>query len=260
MRSPTSVVLIGALAATLARPAGQSLTPGRNEVPLRGTTQEVYFYSGAPGAATRPLVLFAPGDGGFHGFAYTIAGAIASWGYDVCGLDTKLYLESFTRQRVLQPQEVTADIRTLARELAGPERSVLLVGWSEGAALMLLGAAGDDKSGYAGLITIGLGMSNVLGWRLADDLTYLTRRRPTEPSFSSLPYMPRVTPLPLAMIQSTKDEYVSGADAATLYGAARDPKRFVPIDAADHRFEGNQSAFFAHLKESLAWISQLSSR
>ncbi len=227
---------------------------GRNSVAVRGVPQDVYYYPGGSGGGGRPCVLFAPGDGGWRGFAVTVATQVAGWGYDFFGLDTKSYLESFSRKSKLKEADVMGDIRTLADAIRG-KRGVALIGWSEGAGLMTLAAAAPSKDAYTGVITMGLGNENVLGWRLVDTLTYLTKRRPGEPTFFALSYMPRVAPLPLVMIQSSNDEYVGKDEAARLFGAAREPKRFVQVDARNHRFDGAQPEFFRQLRQALEWIT-----
>ena len=128
-----------------------------------------------------------------------------------------------------------------------------LIGWSEGAGLTTLAAAAPSRGAYAGLITMGLGDKNVLGWRFSDNLTYLTRKPPNEPTFSALSYMRQIAPLPLVMLQSTNDEYVGGDEAHRLFRAAAEPKRLVLVEAPNHRFEGAHPEFFRQLRQALEW-------
>lgn len=102
---------------------------------------------------------------------------------------------------------------------------------------------------------MGLGDKNVLGWRFFDNLTYLTRKQPGELTFSALPYMRRIAPSPLVMLQSTKDEYVGGDEAKRLFSAAAEPNRLVLVEAQNHRFEGAQSEFFRQLRQALEWTA-----
>ncbi len=233
---------------------GVALRHGKNLIPIRGASAEVYYFPGSSGSMERPCVLFAPGDGGWRGFAVTLAEQVAGWGYDVYGLDTKAYLESFTGKTTLRETDVMADIRKLSDAVRG-KRQVILIGWSEGAGLMTLAGADPVKNAYAGLITMGLGDRNVLGWRLVDNLTYITKKHPNEPSFSALSYMPKITPLPLVMLQSSRDEYVGYEEAKRLHNAAGQPKRFFMVEAQNHRFEGAQNEFFRRLKEAVDWMT-----
>lgn len=245
-----SILPLAAVLLCLAQ--GIPLRPGRNSIPVRGLPQAVYYYPGG-GTQDRPCVLFMPGDGGWRGFAITVAMQLAAWGYDVYGLDTKVYLESFTGKMTLTEADVARDLRTVA-EAVRNKRPVVLLGWSEGAGLTLLAAAAASKDAYIGLITMGLGDKNVLGWRFVDSLTYLTRKPPSEPGFSALRYMSRVSPIPLVMLQSTKDEYVGKDEANRLFNMAAEPKRLVLIEAQNHRFDGAQTEFFRQLKQALDWI------
>jgi pimeloyl-ACP methyl ester carboxylesterase len=216
--------------------------------------QSVYYFSGGAGALEHPCVVFLPGDGGWRGWAITVATQVAGWGYDLYGVDTKAYLESFTGKTTLKETDVMADIRTVAEAVRG-RRRVALIGWSEGAGLVALAAATPSKGAYTGLITISLGDTNVLGWKFADNLTYLTGKQPDEPTFSALSYIPRIAPLPLVMLQSTKDEYIGRDEANRLFNAAAEPKRFVPVEAQNHRFDGAQPEFFRQLRQSLEWVA-----
>jgi fermentation-respiration switch protein FrsA (DUF1100 family) len=136
-------------------------------------------------------------------------------------------------------------------------RRVTLVGWSEGAGLALLAAASPtDKELFTGLVAIGLPDSAVLGWRRVDDLTYLTKREPNEPTFATAPYLPQVSPLALALIYSTHDEYISPAESNRLFSAAQEPKRFSLVAAQNHRYDGNRGDFFRALKEALEWVDK----
>ncbi len=236
----------------------QKPAPGHSVVPLRGHPQDVFFYPAEAGPG-RPAgtVLYLPGDGGWRGFAVDMARSMASSGYDVYAWDSKQYLESFTTGHgALKEADVVADFRSMAQWIGrGTPARVILAGWSEGAGLALVGAASpEDRSEIRGLLLIGLPDYGVLGWRLADNITYVTKRMPNEPRFDTLPLLPKIAPLPLAMIYSAHDEYIPQQTAKKLFDAASQPKRFFPVEARDHRFDGNQSGFFNALREALAWI------
>jgi hypothetical protein len=132
----------------------------------------------------------------------------------------------------------------------------MLVGWSEGAGLCLLGAAAEEnKKIFSGFVSIGLSDTNFLGWRWIDDLTYITKKDPDEPKFQAARFLPQVAPLPIQFIQSTHDDYIPAEEAQRLFSVAREPKRFAWITAQNHRFDGNRGDFFRALYEGLQWIS-----
>ena len=238
---------------------GITFRPGRNALILRGQTQYIFYYPASATSGLHPALLFAPGDGGWRGMAITMAERMAGWGYALYGLDTRQYLESFTGRSGLKESDVAGDMRRIAEWVStGKGETVGLVGWSEGAGLMLLAAAsqGNERK-FSGLVTMGLPDVNALGWSWLDGLTDVIRHTPREPTFSALAYMDRVSPLPLAMIQSSKDEYVPLAEARSLFDRAREPKRFFLIDALNHHFDGNREIFFSKLREALRWINGL---
>lgn len=231
--------------------------PGKNVVSVRGQQQEVYFYPAArPGAHRK--VLFAPGDGGWRGFAITIAENLAGAGYDVYGLDTRRYLQSFTGSAVLKASEIASDFRQLAQWAGqGSKERMFLLGWSEGAGLGLAATSEpENREIFAGLVTVGATEYNILAWHWTDMGAEITKRLPNEPTFKSADYIGKVAPLPLAMVASSHDEYVSPDATRALFAAAGEPKRLVMLDAKDHKYGGKTDEFFTTLQESLTWIQQ----
>jgi dienelactone hydrolase len=229
--------------------------PGRNSVWVRGQAQDIYLYRAQ--GTLRGSVLFVPGDGGWRGLAIDIAQVMSRAGYDVYGLDTKHYLESFTGKTPLRETDVMNDFHEIAAWISeGQVSRISLVGWSEGAGLCLLAAASPQgKSVFTGLITLGLPLQNILGWRMVDYVSWITKKTPNEPVFRSMDYIHRVAPLRLWMIQSLKDEYVPLDKSRELFGAALEPKRFSAIEASNHRFEGNQKELYRLIEEGLVWLN-----
>ncbi len=202
--------------------------------------------------------MFAPGDGGWRGFAVTIAQTMASWGYDVYGLDTKHYLESFTGKTTLTESQAAADMRAAGEWTAARSKlPVLFVGWSEGGGLAVLAGAGPgERRPFAGIVVIGLPERAFLGWRWSDNITWVTKQLPNEPVFQTAPYVAKIAPLPLAMIHSTNDEYTTVEAARRTFAAAAEPRWFAAIESRNHRFEGAQEKFFKSLQGALAWTLQ----
>ena len=249
-----------ALMALASSAHGQQASPAKVTVDIRGHSVDVYTYA----ASTKPArgrIILAPGDGGWRGFAITIAETVSSWGYEVSGFDTRRYLETFTTgQSTLRETDVMADMHTLAESMKhGVEDRAIFAGWSEGAGLAVLaGVSEDDKKSYRGIIAIGLTESAVLGWRWADAVTYVTKKQADEPSFASATYLPKIASLPFLQIHSSGDEYTSVAAAKKLFSAAQEPKRFSLVQAQDHRFSGGRPEFFRALREGLDWMNTAS--
>jgi hypothetical protein len=202
--------------------------------------------------------LFAPGDRGCEGFAVTIAQRLSQAGYDTYCLDTRRYLKSFTGHGGLTTAKIASGFSQLAKWIE-PDRKarLLLIGWSEGAGLD--SAAAADKANqtlFWGLIAIGVPETNILAWRWEDIASALTKSLPNEPTFKSSELIGQVSPLPLFVIASTSNEYVSPVATRSLYGLAGQPKRLVVVNARDHKYSGNTDGFFRALEEGLNWVTQ----
>jgi hypothetical protein len=70
---------------------------GKQVVTIRGHLQEIHFYPAQGTGQNHGKILFFPGDGGWQGFAITITEQFVKAGYDVYCIDTRRYLQSFTR-------------------------------------------------------------------------------------------------------------------------------------------------------------------
>jgi len=230
---------------------------GKNKVVVRGQAQDIYFFPGK-GDGPHRRVLFAPGDGGWRGFAIDVAKQLQAAGYDVYGFDTRHYLQSFADSGGLKTSDIAWDFRQIAEWMCqGSKGPVLLVGWSEGAGLSLAAAADSkDKGVFQGLVVFGMTEQNILAWRWSDVWAEVAKKIPNEPTFPSSQFVGKVSPLPLFVIASSNDEYISPQASLALMADARDPKKFVMIDAKDHKYGGNTDTFFRTLKEALVWISQ----
>ena len=253
----SAVFLTGWTAAAAAQTAAQGRpVAGTNVVTIRGERQDVYYLP-AQGKPLHHNVLFVPGVGGWRGWAITVGEAMASWGYDVYGLDTKTYLDDFSSHGQLTEADVAGDMCAIAHWTTGGSAArVTFVGWSEGAGLGVLGAAGGaSKKTLAGLITFGLADENVIAWHWSDNLESFIRK-PQEPTFHAASYMSKVSPLPLVMIQSGHDQYVGVDESKRLFAAAAEPKQFKLVPADNHRFDGNHKEFFVKLREGLQWIDE----
>lgn len=252
-----SIILSGLLLSAIGASFLHAQSVPRVSMTLRGQQQEIYVYRAASSQGVPLKVLFLPGDAGWRGFAVDMAKAIAGQGCDVYGWDIKKYLMGFTGKTTLTETEMMADIQQVAQWITqGKPERILLAGWSQGAGMVVLAAAARQRETlYRGVVAIGLPESAVLGWRRIDDLTYITKKDPNEPTFSVVPRLPEVEPLPLALIYSTSDEYITSQEAKRLYDAAREPKRYFEVTARNHHFDGSQNAFFRTLSEVVRWVS-----
>ena len=188
-----------------------------------------------------------------------VATTLAAHGCFSVGFDVKAYLSDFTtKTSTLHPEDIAADYAELARYAArGSSMRPVLVGVSEGAGLSVVAAANaSNKSLVGGVIVIGLPDRNELGWRWKDSWIYVTHGVPNEPTFSSAAFVGHVSPLPLAAIHSTHDEFVSLDQLHQTMEHATDPKRVWVIAASDHRFSDNLAELDRRLLDALSWVTQ----
>jgi len=227
--------------------------------PVRGKSLTLaHIQPAGPSAAY--AVVFLPGDGGWRGAAVTMAGAIASWGYDVYGFDTRKYLEMFSQDgSPLSQDQLAGDMICLARHVGGlSNKRVVFVGWSQGAVMAVAAASSRrTNSPILGVITLGLPEFGVLGWDWKATLAVLARRQPDQPQFSVIPHLRSLAPTPLWMIRGSNDEYTLPATAQALFQAAAQPKRLHEVAQANHRFDGHQSELFQSIRNGLEWIVSL---
>jgi dienelactone hydrolase len=220
---------------------------------LRGVSQTLHLY----GAPRGKVAIVTSGDGGWVHLGPAVAEFLAGEGYRVVGFDAKAYLSSFTsRSAPLQVEDVPRDYTALLDYAAKDATSrPLLVGVSEGAGLSVLAATAPEvQSRVAGVVALGLPDQNELGWRWRDSIIYVTKKTPNEPLFSAREVAARVSPVPLAAIHSTHDEFVALPEIHDILARAREPKQLWVIEAADHRFSDNQPELQRRLKEAIAWI------
>ena len=227
-------------------------------ITIRGKVVTLELYRPTLAATPKGTVLMSSGDVGWVGLAVDLAGFLARQGYAVIGINSRQYLSVFTSGTAhVTPAEVTRDYAAIAqwlherRTLWDP---VIVAGVSEGAALAVLAGAGANHAWVKGVMTLGLPASAELAWRLRDLMKWITRQDPGEPSFEPKDFLPLVSPRPLWMIQSTRDEYVTPRDYQQLEAAARSPKRLVLVDAANHRFTDRLPALREHVLEGLRWM------
>jgi hypothetical protein len=225
------------------------------QVQVRGHAQSVHLY-GVTNA--RPIIV-SSGDGGWIHLGPHVARLLATHGYFVVGFDVRAYLTSFTSATAtLEAGEEPSDFRSLSQYAARFVRTKpILIGISEGAGLSVL-AASDPlaQRSIAGVIAIGLPDRNELGWRWRDSVIYLTHGVPNEPTFSAAALVGKVSPLPLALLHSTHDEFVPLSEAQRLLGLGGEPRRMWVVPACDHRFSDNLSEFDQRLLEAIDWVAQ----
>jgi virulence protein VirJ len=219
----------------------------------RGKSQQVYCY----GSTGNPPIVLSSGDLGWAGLVEHVAQFLSSQGYFVVGVNTRAYLLSFTtKTSALRPEDVPGDYR-LFIELASRGSSIkpVLAGVSEGAGLSVLAATDlGVKQLILGVLGLGLPDQNELGWKWQDFTIWITKRSPNEPSFMVEDIIQRVSPVPLAEIHSTHDEFLPLDQAKAMFERAGQPKKMWVIEAANHRFSNNRPELNRRMLEALQWL------
>jgi uncharacterized protein len=248
------VLLVGVSAI----PASRVECSDRLDVVLRGKTLECSLYQ--PRTEPKGTIIMGSGDVGWVGLGVDMAEYLVAQGYIVVGVNVRQYLAGFARPGgQLTVEDPPADYAALADVLKQKgllKRPTIVSGVSEGAALaVLVASASSNHTWVTGVISMGVPPLAELAWRWSDFTSWITKRDAREPSFAAADFVAAVSPLPIVMLQSTKDEYVTPADWQRLFEAAREPKKLVLIDASNHRFTDRRDDLRREYMSALAWIA-----
>lgn len=228
----------------------------RVPIAIRGKAQTLEIYR--PTSTPLGTILMASGDVGWVGLAVDLAAFLSARGYAVVGINSRQYLASLTSGAAhVTTDQVPGDYRAIVDLLRARGllwAPVIVAGVSEGAALAVLGGMPANHGWVKGVMTLGLPPSAELAWRWRDALSWVTKRETAEPSFEPRQFVGAISPVPLLMIQSTHDEYVTEADYRAIEGAARAPKRLVLVEASNHRFTDRLPELRQHVLAGLDWL------
>ena len=112
------------------------------------------------------------------------------------------------------------------------------------------------QSSVSGVVALGLPDVNELAWRWNDAIIYVTHGVPNEPTFHAAAVVGRVSPVPLAAIHSSGDEFVPLAEVLALFHAAGEPKKLWIVKASNHRFSNNLAELDRRLLEAMSWVAE----
>ena len=249
----TAVLLIAITRAAPSAAAGAE----RLDFPLRGKMLTAWVYR--PAGTPKGTVIMGSGDVGWVGLAVDMANFLSSQGFIVVGVNVRQYLSSFTLGKTnLAVTDPPGDYGALADLLKRRDllhEPAIVSGVSEGAALAVLVASSPRNHEWLrGVVTMGVPATAELAWRWTDFPAWIMKSDAHEPSFAARDFVAAVSPLPLVMIQSRKDEYVPEADYKALDLTAKQPKKLVLIDASNHRFTDRRRDLEREYLAALAWI------
>jgi fermentation-respiration switch protein FrsA (DUF1100 family) len=212
----------------------------------------------ALGSGHVPLVVFATGDGGWRGYDLDTYQHLVSWGYPVAGFSAPEYIKYLRGEdETTTPVRLATDymliVELARRELRLPgDTPAILVGISRGAGLSVV-AAGQRllQPQLAGVLAVALTRE--------EEHVRFRRRRSSNASGESLmlqtyEYLPNLDAVPLEVIQSTNDSYVTAAQARELFGRDTEHRRLVAIDSKNHSFSDAREELYAAMEQSLGWL------
>ena len=229
------------------------MVPDRRST-FNGHSLTLHFANaGAP--ASRPLLVFATGDGGMHRKDLDLYRHLEAWGYPLVAFDARDYVKHLGASDTTTPERLAEDYRGMiaaAREALHLDRArrVVLIGVSRGAGLSVV-AAGELHAAVSGIVAIALTREEeYVHW-------YHRLRVPGRPDVmvDVEEYLPQLGDLPLAVVQSTHDKYLPAAVARTLLGADGPHRWLQVVDAHNHNFSGARDQMYDATKRALEWIS-----
>jgi len=199
------------------------------------------------GDSPRPLVLHLTGDSGRHGLDLRLFTAVTGWGYPVAVLASPDWIDTLpdgvaTRESLARDLDSVA--RAAARATGVPEdERVVLLGLSRGAGLAVEAAAEAAlRERLLGVVALGL-CPREERVRGSDGI--------------GRPYRDQtlLAGLPLEVIQSTRDHYMSAAAAREAFGPDTELHALHPIEATSHTFVGGRDVLLEQLRASLARVA-----
>jgi len=236
------------------------------EGPLAGRKPELCLVSPRTPRSPLVLILVATGDGGWAGTSKAVFRHLAERGELLVGINSREYLKNIKREKeFISPDLLAGDLASIIdstrHELGLPaETPAILVGVSRGAELLVVGAAQQSlQPRPAGAIALAL-------TRETDEVRdhpLKRRARGRDPSTLAngqvLPYvrLKRAYDIPISVIQSTNDRYLSADAASALFGPDTEMRRFRAVEARNHGFGGARDQMLRELDDALDWIESI---
>jgi pimeloyl-ACP methyl ester carboxylesterase len=232
-------------------------------VQLNGHALRLHFANPQP-PGPRPLLVYATGDGGWHRKDLAAYKQLVSFGYPIVGFDARDYVTHLGTRETTTPGGLAADYERIISEAKAaltlpPDYPVILVGVSRGAGLAVVAA---------GQRTLRPAISGVVAVALTREEEYVKwfrrlrrRGRRAAPPPDNEPemvmvydYLPRLALMPVAVIQSTRDNYLPADQARTLFGADTPYRWLQPVQARNHSFGGARPQLYEAMRRALQWV------
>ena len=248
------------------RPAG---APAAAPIPdqaivLNDHPLQLHFARGARGPL-RPLLVYGTGDGGWHRKDLAAYRHLIALGYPTVGFDAHDYVTHLGGGDSTTPTRLAGDyeriIRAAKDTLGLPaEYPVVLVGVSRGAGLSVVAAGQRTLRPFiAGVLAVALTREEEYVKQRLPRLRARARRPAVREMVEVYDYLPRLAAMPIAVIQSTRDQYLPAADARALFGPDAPWRWLQPVQARNHSFGGARAQLYDAMARALTWLALSSS-
>jgi len=205
------------------------------------------------------FVVFATGDGGWHGPSAALFSHLAEQGYLLAGLSSPQVLNRSQRpRRKFSPTQATANLVNLFAALRRPlgvdsSASMIVVGFSRGASIVAYTAMNPRLGvGMAGTVAIALTREDE--YVRASTGRHRSLLKVDDQGLQIYPSLAAVRGTRLAVIQSTHDHYVPAAESRELLGPDTPERRLYAVEARNHLFGGGRDVLMRDLDDALQWI------
>jgi pimeloyl-ACP methyl ester carboxylesterase len=199
-----------------------------------------------PEPTNLPLIVYATGDAGWKRGDLETYEELKSWGYPIVGFSSPDYLKHLgPGVKTLTPAELARDYEAIIdfaeSSMAIPSSTpVILVGVSRGADLSVAAAEQESMRGrLKGVVAVGL----------SEEEEYVEMT-------DLYGALPNIGPVPLAVVQSTHDNYLPAEQARTLFGPDNNHRQLHAIPAKNHNFSDARTAMYDAIRASLMWIDE----
>jgi hypothetical protein len=254
-----SVVILSLASQACAAHLPRASAPFDRSLTLNAHRLKLHFANGESDRKG-PLVLYTTGDGGWVRKDLALYRQLVSWGYPIAGFSAPEYLDH------LRGAAGTTTPGRLGRDYAQiiafaettlhvePATPVVLIGVSRGAGLEVV-AAGQPgvQEKLRGVLAIALTKEEEyvrwFGRRVP-----LIRRPRQRVMVEVYDYLPLLGSVPVAVVQSTRDQFLPAAAAAQLFGPDTPTRRFRAIEARNHSFAGARKLMYQGCREAFDWI------
>jgi hypothetical protein len=172
------------------------------------------------------------------------------------GFSARFYLSHLHNGRSQEsPDDLATDYATIADAALvalhlPPRTPLLLAGKSRGADLAVVAASDASlRPRVVGILAVALTAEEEYVSPLAG--------QPLPHPDMVHPYqlLQSLTTIPVIVIQSTTDQYLAAADARRLFGPDTADRRFRPITASDHSFDGALDVLYDEVARGLEWLA-----